>query len=327
MNSSAKIAIIDDDIALMDMLRIVLSKYNHNVVTFTEPVSAIESLKSDSFDILIVNYLMSPVNGDRVVEIVREFNNEIYIIMMSSHKDLIPTIDTMINLDIQSYFEKSSRFDQLILAIESGIKYTEQLKKISKMSNQLEQQVLDFANILLNTVGAKDNYTEKHSRRVCEYCLRLADFLNLDSTQKETLRLAGLFHDIGKIGIPDNILTKEGKLTDEEYETIKYHPTIGANILSVSNIFKDVKDVILTHHERIDGNGYPNKIKDIPYLGRILSISDTFDAITSKRSYKESLDLSYAINELNKCKNTQLDSELVDKFIELINNSKDFIIE
>jgi putative nucleotidyltransferase with HDIG domain len=327
MNSSAKIAIIDDDIALMDMLSIVLSKYNHSVVTFTEPVSAIESLKSESFDILIVNYLMSPVNGDRVVEIVREFNSEIYIIMMSSHKDLIPTIDTMINLDIQSYFEKSSRFDQLILAIQSGIKYTEQLKKISKMSNQLEQQVLDFANILLNTVGAKDNYTEKHSRRVCEYSLRLADFLNLDSNQKETLRLAGLFHDIGKIGIPDNILTKDGKLTDEEYETIKYHPTIGANILSVSNIFKDVKDVILTHHERIDGRGYPNKIEDIPYLGRILSIADTFDAITSKRSYKESLDLSYAINELNKCKNTQLDSELVDKFIELINNSKDFIIE
>lgn len=326
---SAKIMVIDDDINMMDMLSIILSKYKHKVVPFTEPVSAIEALKSDSFDILIVNYLMSPVNGDRIVELVREFNKEIYIIMMSVNKDLAPSIDAMRNLDIQSYFEKSSRFDQLILTIQSGIKYTNQLRNIRSMNIQLEKYVVDFANVLLNTVDAKDNYTAAHSKRVCEYALRFANILSLSTKERETLKLAGLFHDIGKIGIPDNILTKNDKLTDDEYETIKFHPTIGANILSVADIFKDVHEIIKCHHERIDGKGYPyNMAGDkIPYLSKILSICDSFDAITTKRSYKEVYTIEYAIDELKRVMGTQLDKDLTEKFLNLVKeNINTFVI-
>lgn len=328
--TNAKIMIIDDDIAMMNMLSAILSKYHHTVIPFTEPVSAIESLKSDSYDILIVNYLMSPVNGDRVVELVREFNKEIYIILMSINKDLSPSIDAMRDLDIQAYFEKSARFDQLILLIQSGIKYTNQLRNIRSMNLQLEKYVVDFANVLLNTVGAKDNYTASHSKRVCTYALKFADYLELSNKDKELLNLAGLFHDIGKIGIPDSILTKPGKLTDEEYDIIKYHPTIGANILSVADLFKDVTEIINCHHERIDGKGYPNGISgdNIPYLAKLLSICDSFDAITTKRSYKEICSIDFALEELDRVKGTQLDKELTEKFIELINNDKDnFIIQ
>jgi putative nucleotidyltransferase with HDIG domain len=322
---SAKIMIIDDDIAMMDMLSIILSKYKHIVVPFTEPVSAIEALKSEQFDILIVNYLMSPVNGDKVVELVREFNQEIYIIMMSINKDLTPSIDAMTNLDIQSYFEKSSRFDQLILTIQSGIKYTNQLKNIKNMNIQLEKYVVDFANVLLKTVDAKDNYTAAHSKRVCEYALKFANVLNLTDRDKETLKLASLFHDIGKIGIPDNILTKNNTLTDDEYEVIKYHPTIGANILSVADIFKDVYEIVKCHHERMDGSGYPYGIfgDKIPYLSKILSICDSFDAMTTKRSYKEVYTLDFALNELKKGCGTQLDKELTEKFINLVKENRD----
>jgi putative nucleotidyltransferase with HDIG domain len=325
---NAKIMVIDDDISMMDMLSIILSKYHHTVVPFTEPVSAIEALKSGSFDILIVNYLMSPVNGDRVVELVREFDKEIYIIMMSVNKDLAPSIDAMTNLDIQSYFEKSSRFDQLILTIQSGIKYTNQLRNIKNMNIQLEKYVVDFAEVLLKTVDAKDNYTAAHSKRVCEYALRFADVLNLDAKEKETLKLAGLFHDIGKIGIPDNILTKHATLTDDEYETIKYHPTIGANILAVADIFKDVNEIVNCHHERIDGKGYPNGIfgDKIPYLSKILSICDSFDAITTKRSYKEVYTIQYALDEFNKVKGTQLDKELTEKFINMVKENIDTFV-
>lgn len=327
---SARIMVIDDDISMMDMLSIILSKYGHTVIPFTEPVSAIEALKTDDFDILIVNYLMSPVNGDRVVELVREFNKEIYIIMMSVNKDLIPSIEAMTNLNIQSYFEKSSRFDQLILTIQSGIKYTNQLKNIKNMNIQLEKYVVDFANVLLKTVDAKDNYTASHSKRVCEYALRFADILNLNNKDREILKYAGLFHDIGKIGIPDNILTKTDKLTDEEYDTIKYHPTIGANILAVADIFRDVNEIVNCHHERIDGKGYPNEITgdQIPYLSKILSICDSFDAITTKRSYKEVGTIEFAIEELQRVRGSQLDSQLVDKFVELVKmDINNFVIQ
>jgi len=326
---NARIMVIDDDISMMDMLSVILSRYGHKVVPFTEPVSAIEALKSKPYDILIVNYLMSPVNGDRVVELVREFNKEIYIIMMSVSKDLAPSIDAMTNLDIQSYFEKSSRFDQLIITIQSGIKYTNQLRNIKNMNLQLEKYVIDFANVLLNTVDAKDNYTAAHSKRVSEYALRFADILELDDEQKNTLKLAALFHDIGKIGIPDSILTKTEKLTDDEYETIKFHPTIGANILSVADIFNEVYEIVKYHHERPDGKGYPDGISNdnIPYLSRVLSICDVFDAITTKRTYKEVFSIDFAIDELDKAKGTQLDPELTNIFLVMVKKDKDnFVI-
>ena len=320
---NAKILIIDDDVNMMDILSVILNKYGHTVKTFTEPVSAIEELKQNKYDILIVNYLMSPVNGDRIVELVREFDKEIYIILMSMHKDLTPSIETMQNLDIQAYFEKSTQFDQLIMAIQSGIKYLEQIKKIKSMSTQLEKYLIDFANILLNTVGAKDNYTEKHSIRVTKLSLMFGNYLSLPKEDLEKLNLAASFHDIGKIGIPDSILLKEGKLTDEEYGQIKLHPTIGANILGVSEIFKDICPIIESHHERYDGNGYPNKLKgdNIPYLARVLSICDIFDAIVAKRPYKEAQTVDYALNQIKEGKGTQFDKELSELFVEMTENN------
>lgn len=324
---NAKILIIDDDVNMMDILSVILSKYGHTVKTFTEPVSAIEELKQNKYDILIVNYLMSPVNGDRVVELVREFDKEIYIILMSMHKDLTPSIETMQNLDIQAYFEKSTQFDQLIMAIQSGIKYIEQIRKIKNMSMQLEKYLIDFAKILLNTVGAKDNYTEKHSIRVTRLALYFSNYLSLSKDDLEKLNLAASFHDIGKIGIPDSILLKEGKLTDEEYDQIKLHPTIGANILGVSEIFKDICPIIESHHERYDGKGYPNKLKgeEISYLARILAICDSFDAIVAKRPYKEAKTIEYALDQINIGKGGQFDRNLAEKFITMVNENMDEI--
>ena len=258
---NAKILIIDEDVNMMEIISEILKGYGHTVSTFTEPVSAIEELKANKYDILLVNYLMSPVNGDRVVELVREFDKEIYIILMSMHKDLTPSIETMQTLDIQAYFEKSSRFDQLIIMIQSGIKYIEQLRKVKSINLKLDHYLFDFAQILLNTITAKDNYTGEHSKRVTSYCRLFAKFLELDDISTDNLLKAASFHDVGKIGIPDSVLLKEGKLTDEEYDTIKLHPVIAANIFSVSDIFKDIVPIIKHHHERYDGNGYPDKLK------------------------------------------------------------------
>ena len=324
---SARILVIDDDINMMDVLSVVLRRYGHFVKTYTEPLSAIEELRKNNYDILIVNYLMTPVNGDKIVETVREFNKEIYIILMSIHKDLAPSIEVMQKLDIQAYYEKSNRFDNLIMLIQGGIKYIEQINKIKNMNSKLEHYLVDFAKILLQTVGAKDHYTEEHSRRVTLFADIFSKYLKLSQRQISDLQIAAAFHDIGKIGIPDNILLKTTRLTDDEYQIIKTHPTIAANIFSVSDIYKDIYPIMYYHHERYDGKGYPTGIKgkQIPLLARILSICDCFDAIVSKRTYKEGASIEFALSEIEKNAGTQFDPELAPKFIEMVNNNIDYI--
>lgn len=322
-----KILILDDDVNMMEILSVMLKKYNCDVSTYTEPVSATQELKSQKYDILILNFLMTPVNGDKIVELVREFDKEIYIILMSTHNDLAPSIELMRNLEIQAYFEKSSRFDELIMIIHGGIKYIEQLNKIKTMSLQLNNYLIDFAKILLNTISAKDHYTEEHSERVSKLTVLFSKYLNLEKNEIEDLRIASLFHDIGKIGIPDKILLKNETLTSAEYNIIKSHPVIGANIFSSSDFFKHLAPIILCHHERIDGSGYPNKLQDtdIPYLSKILAICDSFDAIISKRPYKDKMPIEYGIEQLKKGRNKQFDKDLVNLFVKFISKNREDI--
>ena len=311
------VMIIDDDIGLTQALSIVLENYNIKLSTFTEPLAAIQELKTNKHDILIVNYLMTATRGDEIVKLVREFDKEIYIILMSAHKDLAPSIDIMRSLDIQAFFEKGARFDELILLIESGYKYVEQMNEIKKMNSTIQNFGLELATTLKNTVGAKDHYTKEHSDRVAKYAEIFGTYLNLDESELKTLVLAADFHDIGKIGISDSVLLKPGKLTDEEYAKIKLHPVISVNILSSSETFKDALPPIRHHHERIDGNGYPDKLKgeEIPKLARILSICDTFDAITSIRVYKNQMTIEDALAEIDRVKGTQLDKDYSEQFI------------
>jgi len=324
---NTKILVIDDDINMIDSLSIVLRRYGHFVKTYTEPLSAIEELKLNSYDILLVNYLMTPVKGNKIIETIREFNKEIYIILMSIHKDLTPSIEVMNQLDIQAYYEKSGKHDNLLMLIQSGIKHINQINKIKNMKYEMEHYLVDFAKILLQTVGAKDHYTEEHSRRVTLLSDFFSKYLKLDDKQKTDLQIAAAFHDIGKIGIPDNILLKTTKLTDDEYQIIKTHPVIAANIFSVSDIYKDIYPIMYYHHERYDGKGYPRglKGKEIPYLARILAICDSFDAIVSKRSYKEEASINFAQSEIIKGLGTQFDPELAPKFLDMIEKHSEYI--
>lgn len=323
MNSKKNnVLIIDDDIGLMQAMEIVLNSYGIGLSTYTEPLTAIQELKTNKHDVLVVNYLMPTTRGDEIVRLVRQFDKEIYIILMSAHKDLAPSIDIMRSLDIQAFFEKGARFDDLILLIESGYKYVEQMNEIKQMNLTIENFGVEIATVLKNTVGAKDNYTKEHSDRVAIFSNMFAEHLNLADSDKKLLNLAANFHDIGKIGIADAVLLKNGKLTDEEYEHIKLHPVIGENILSTSDTFKNALPIIRHHHERIDGKGYPDKLSgdQIPYLAKILAICDTFDAITSRRVYRDEFPLSDALTEILRVRGTQLDYYLATQFVDFVNN-------
>ncbi len=256
--------------------------------------------------------------------------------LLTGHKDLAPPLETIKRLDIQGYCEKSDKFDQLLLLIESGIKSISQMQEIKKINielkdtyEKLEKSYLESIATLRYTVEAKDSYTRGHSDRVSEYSVLIGKKLGLSDLQLRTLQIGGLFHDIGKIGVPDSILLKESKLTDNEYSEIKNHPSIGAHILSNATIFKDIIPIVKHHHERYDGKGYPSMLKgnEIPYLARITAIADSFDAMTSKRSYRDSLPLETVIDEFRKNKGTQFDPELTDIFLDILENHFDEIKE
>ena len=208
-----------------------------------------------------------------------------------------------------------------------------EIKKInSELSDtyeKLESAYLESIQTLRYTVEAKDTYTRGHSDRVSEYSVLIGKHLGLPDADIENLRLGGLFHDIGKIGVPDSILQKEAKLTDDEYSQIKQHPNIGVHILSHAKIFKDILPIVEHHHEKYDGSGYPGKLKgeNIPYLARITAIADSFDAMNSKRSYRDPLPIEVIISEFERCRVIQFDPEIDDVFLDILKNHYDEIKE
>lgn len=182
-------------------------------------------------------------------------------------------------------------------------------------------------NFFEDEVDKKDHYTKCHCNRVSEYCVLIGKKLGLPQEDLDKLRIGGLFHDIGKIGIPDNILKKESKLTNEEYDEIQTHTSLGVDILTRNKVFKEIIPIVEYHHEKYDGNGYPFKLKgdEIPLAARITAVADTFDAMTSKRSYRDPIPLTDVVEEFKKCSGTQFDPNIVNTFLDIINNEYDVI--
>ena len=166
-------------------------------------------------------------------------------------------------------------------------------------------------------LDAKDRYTHGHSERVAWLGTQLAEAIGLDADEVERIRISGLVHDVGKIGVPEAVLCKAGRLTDEEFEQIKKHPRIGYNILKGIPKMEDVLDGVLYHHERWDGRGYPTRLagEAIPLYGRILAVADTFDAMSSTRSYRKAMPREKVLEEIAKCSGTQFDPALTAPFI------------
>ncbi len=329
-----KIIVVDDEQGIVDSLSIFLKRSGYDFTGVTNPLEAIEKVRTEHFDLMILDFMMDPIHGDEVVEQIRQFNKELYILLLTGHKDLAPPLETIKRLDIQGYCEKSDKFDQLLLLIESGIKSIEQMNTIKKINeelkdknDELEKAYLDTIGILRYTVEAKDPYTRGHSDRVSEFSVLIGKKLGLDETTLHILKIGGLFHDIGKIGIPDSILLKESKLNDEEYSQIKNHPTIGAHMLGEADIFKDIIPIVKHHHERYDGNGYPSQLKgeEIPFVARIAAVADTFDAMTSKRTYRNALPLDTVISEIERCSGTQFDPKIAEVFLDILRNDFDDI--
>jgi putative nucleotidyltransferase with HDIG domain len=168
----------------------------------------------------------------------------------------------------------------------------------------------------VKAIEARDPYTEQHSNRVTRIAMTLCEAMGGSQEEQDILNVAGRLHDIGKIGIRDDILLKPGRLTDEEFRIIKEHPVIGANIVERLGLWDREKNIIRCHHERFDGNGYPDGLagEDIPMLGRILSVADVYDAIASDRAYRLKMEESKILQIMYGGSGTQFDPEIINTF-------------
>ena len=204
--------------------------------------------------------------------------------------------------------------------------HQKELDALKEKEHTNKLMIEQITSALVEAVDAKDSYTQGHSRRVSEYSSMIAERAGKSAQECEEIRLIGLLHDVGKIGIPSAIINKAGKLTDDEFQIMKKHPLIGRDILDKITIDTKLRIGACYHHERYDGNGYPFGLKgnEIPEIARIIAVADAYDAMTSKRSYRDSLQQSKVREELEKGLGKQFDPIFGQIMIDLVNEDKEY---
>ena len=264
------------------------------------PIDIISRWPGDEFVILLKD-----VNQDGVCQLIRDITDEIDKIR-----------DFHLNISVAMGYAESNvdlKRPEDVLNLAENRMYRNKLMESSSSRNATIRS-------LARTLHEKSTETEAHTMRIAQLSKALGSRLDLRKDQMDELELLSLLHDIGKIGIPEYILDKPAKLSNEEWQIIKTHPEIGYRIAKSTPALEHIAEEILAHHEKYDGTGYPNGLKaeEIPYLGRIINVVDSFDVMTHSRSYKRASDLSYAISELNACSGTQFDPEIVRAFLKMI---------
>ena len=243
-----------------------------------------------------------------------------YIDIIMAQINHMMTNETIQNIKVSvssAYAVKSSSEEDLNLVLKKAEMRLSR-EKLIDTSSMLSRTI----EIIMNSLYEKNSREMEHSKRVSYWCEKIAQRMNLDSHIVSKLRIAGLMHDIGKIGIPDSILDKPDRLTEEEFNLIRKHSEVGYRILSAANEFSEIADYILAHHERWDGMGYPKGLKgsEIPIYARIISVADSFDAMTSDRAYRKAMSFQQAKQEIIKFSSVQFDPSVVKVFLEIIDS-------
>jgi putative nucleotidyltransferase with HDIG domain len=311
-SSGHSILIVDDDPMLLTAASRLLEREGHKVFVAENGLKGIELCRQERVHLILLDYFMPGLTGEEVVREVRTFDKDVRIILQTGQANR-PARQLLRELEIQGYHDKSEGPEKLLIWVDTALKMFEEIRKRRDLEGSLQA---------LGVALEYRNFESKgHTEAVVRLSHQLGCVMGLDESRLEHLRYGAYLHDLGKLAIADDILLKPGKLTFEEFERMKEHASKGFEMARrIRGLAPEVLHVIRHHHERWDGSGYPDKLArdTIPLLARIFSICDVFDALTSKRVYKDAWTQEAALEELRKQRGKQFDPTVTTAFLDMI---------
>jgi putative two-component system response regulator len=342
--TDTRILVVDDEAPLRRMMARILERHGYSCATAGDAEEAREKLESEHFALLLTDVNMPGESGlDLIVE-TRSRYPDLATIMVTGVDD--PSFAEMaLQFGAYGYVIKPFEQNEILINVSNALRRRTLEEESRQNTRKLEQMVSDRTSDLWMAVQKleatewdlrlsreetverlaiaaeyRDDKTASHIHRMSRCCALLAARAGLESERCELIRMASLMHDVGKIGIPDHILLKPGKLTTEEFEVVKTHAAVGHRILSGSSskLLQVASVIALTHHERYDGSGYPNGLSgtDIPVEGRIAAVADVFDALTNDRVYRPAFTLDQAVDMMTEERGTHFDPTLLDLLLD-----------
>jgi putative nucleotidyltransferase with HDIG domain len=336
----ARILIIDDDPGVAGLITQYLKRRGYEAQGLTDPRQALERLHLLAPNICILDLDMPYITGSELLDQIRIPFPEMEILILTAHDETMSAIDLM-RRGASDYLLKPVSISDLDFAItrslehqrllRENLSYRENLEKLVVQRTDELNRALDMLNhmhsatlkTLASALDLRDQATFGHSHRVADLTVGIARSLGISGAELVQIEHGALMHDIGKLGVPDSILGKPGRLTEPEWEIMRLHPEYGHNMLKKIDFLIGANEIVLTHHERFDGRGYPNRLKgeQVPLGSRIFAIVDTLDVLVHDRPYHQRIPFSQAVGVIEKGAGTQFDPSLIRPALDFIGSS------
>jgi len=353
---------VDDEVNILKAIQRLLRHGGWNVLTASRPADALEMIEAEGVQVVVSDQRMPEMSGVDFLAAVRERHPDLVRMMLTGYTEMNIAVEAINRGEIYRLITKPWNDEELKATLRQAfdhfdlkqeikrlnqvtreqnfklqdmnrnleMKVRERTKQLAEKNRELRTAYVQTIRALAEAVDAKDAYTRGHSERVGVYASRIARELGLRKEMIERVYIAGLLHDVGKIGVPDRIITKPARLTPEEYREIQKHPEIGAKILEPVEFLRNIVPCVRHHHEWFDGcdAGYPDRLRGerIPLPSRVILVADTVEAMTSDRPYRNALPIEVVVTELHKYSGSQFDPKVVEAFLRLLECEGDAFI-
>ena len=326
---SKRILVVDDEEAVREILAEGLESFGYEAVAVGSAAQELERLRSGGVDLVLTDIEMPGESGMVLLRRVKELVPDLDVVMVTGVVDAHTAIEA-IRRGASDYLTKPFNLDEVQIVVERTLDkrrlifenrvYQEHLEElVAERTRQLKKSYESTLQALVTALDFRDNETQGHSFRVVDYAVLVAQVMGITESDMGWIRYGAILHDVGKIGIPDSILLKPGKLNAEEWEQMKRHPELGFRMLQHIEFLRPALDIVLSHQERYDGTGYPSGLRgeEIPLGARIFAVVDTFDAMTSNRPYRAALSIEKAREEVREFSGSQFDPRVTEAFLSI----------
>ena len=324
-----RLLVVDDETSVRELLAEGLDMFGYEALTAADAEAAFEIVKQADIDLVLTDIEMPGEDGMKLLARIKSHDADLDVIMVTGVVDTHTAIRA-IRQGACDYLTKPFNLDEVQIVIERTLEkrrliednraHQEHLEElVAERTQQLKDSYESTLQALVTALDFRDNETQGHSSRVVEYAVQVAEVMQVADLDMTTIRWGAILHDVGKIGVPDQVLLKPDKLDSDEWELMRQHPEMGYRMLQHIAFLQPALDIVFSHQERYDGTGYPRGLKgeEIPLGARIFAVVDTFDAMTSNRPYRAALTIQDARDEILEFAGTQFDPKVAEAFLSI----------